>query len=147
LVAQRGLNLSRRSSWPDGLPDAAALRAEVWLGDSMGEMPAYYAAAALAWLGGSFANLGGQNLIEAAACACPLLMGPSTYNFAQAAELSLSAGASHRVADWVEAVHMAQTWLAQGTSPMQAAARTFTRQHQGASDRMSVDILRLAFAP
>jgi len=147
LVAQRGLNLSRRSSWPDGLPDAAALRAEVWLGDSMGEMPAYYAAAALAWLGGSFANLGGQNLIEAAACACPLLMGPSTYNFAQAAELSLSAGASHRVADWVEAVHMAQTWLAQGTSPMQAAARTFTRQHQGASYRMSVDILRLAFAP
>ncbi len=65
----------------------------------MGEMPLYYAAADVALLGGSFAPLGGQNLIEAAACGCPLVMGPHTYNFSEAAELSLAAGAALRVAD------------------------------------------------
>jgi hypothetical protein len=45
-------------------------------------MPLYYALADVALLGGSFAPLGGQNLIEAAACGCPLLMGPHTFNFA-----------------------------------------------------------------
>jgi 3-deoxy-D-manno-octulosonic-acid transferase len=64
-------------------------------------MPLYYASADVALLGGSFAPLGGQNLIEAAACGCPLLMGPHTFNFAQAAELALAAGAALRVADLV----------------------------------------------
>lgn len=147
LIQQRGLRLSRRSAWPQALPDADALAADVWLGDSMGEMPAYYAAASVAWLGGSFAPLGGQNLIEAAACGCPLLMGPSTYNFAEAAELSLVAGAARRVADWPEAVRMAQLWLAQGTQAGQAAALAFARQHQGASCRMSNGILQLLRSP
>jgi len=147
LVAQRGLSLSRRSAWPEGLPDAAALRAEVWLGDSMGEMPAYYAAAAVAWLGGSFAPLGGQNLIEAAACACPLIMGPSTYNFAEVAELSLAAGAAVRVADWPEAVRTALGWLVQGTPTVQASALAFARQHQGASERMASDIRQITLSP
>lgn len=147
LVAQRGLSLSRRSTWPGGQPDAAALRAEVWLGDSMGEMPAYYAAAAVAWLGGSFAPLGGQNLIEAAACACPLILGPSTYNFAEAAELSLAAGAARRVAEWAEAVREAGQWLQSGTGSAREAALAFARQHQGASDRMSGLVLRSMFTP
>ena len=47
-------------------------------------MPAYYALADVALLGGSFAPLGGQNLIEAAACGCPVVMGPHTFNFADA---------------------------------------------------------------
>lgn len=147
LVAQRGLGLSRRSSWVDHQPDAHALQADVWLGDSMGEMPAYYAAAAVAWLGGSFAPLGGQNLIEAAACGCPLVMGPSTYNFDDAAQWSLAAGASMRVAAWPQAVEAAFAWLAQGTGAAQAAARAFAREHQGASQRMAEDILRQVFSP
>lgn len=147
LVQQRGLRVSRRSAWPQGQPDAQALVADVWLGDSMGEMPAYYAAAAVAWLGGSFAPLGGQNLIEAAACGCPLLMGPSTYNFAQAAELSLAAGAARRVADWPEAVRAALDWLEQGTAEGHMAAQSFARQHQGASDRLSQVILRTMESP
>lgn len=146
-LLQQGLRVSRRSAWPQGQPDADALAADVWLGDSMGEMPAYYAAASVAWLGGSFAPLGGQNLIEAAACGCPLVMGPSTYNFADAAELSLGAGAARRVTDWSEAVHMAQRWLAQGTQAGQVAALAFARQHQGASCRMSKSILQVMRSP
>lgn len=147
LVTQRGLSLSRRSSWPDHQPDASALGAEVWLGDSMGEMPAYYSAATVAWLGGSFAPLGGQNLIEAAACACPLILGPSTYNFAEAAELSLAAGAARRVADWSEAVHEAGLWLEAGTGLARESAVAFARQHHGASAKMSSLVLRIAFPP
>ncbi len=147
LVTQRGLNLSRRSSWPEHQPDASALGADVWLGDSMGEMPAYYAAAAVAWLGGSFAPLGGQNLIEAAACGCPLLLGPSTYNFAEAAELSLAAGAARRVADWPEAVQEAVLWLQAGTGLARESAVAFARQHQGAAAKMSSLVTRIMFPP
>lgn len=76
-----GLRVARRSQWADG----PASQADVWLGDSLGEMPLYYALADVALLGGSFAPLGGQNLIEAAACACPVVLGPHTFNFAPAA--------------------------------------------------------------
>ena len=81
LVADAGFTLARRSAWADDEPPAEPLAADVWLGDSMREMPLYYALADVALLGGSFAPLGGQNLIEAAACGCPVVMGPHTFNF------------------------------------------------------------------
>ena len=144
LIRQQGWTLSRRSRWPEGRPDGQALVADVWLGDSMGEMPAYYAAATLAWLGGSFAPLGGQNLIEAAACGCPLIMGPSTFNFELAAELSLQAGAAWRVATWTEALQRAETLAREGRIPAAvAAAGAFSKAHQGAADAMAHAILQV----
>ncbi|MDO9002810.1 MAG: 3-deoxy-D-manno-octulosonic acid transferase [Aquabacterium sp.] len=139
LVAQHGLSLSRRSSWPiDGNPGSAALACQVWLGDSMGEMPAYYAAARVALLGGSFAPLGGQNLIEAAACGCPLVMGPHTFNFAQAAELSEAAGAAVRVSTFEQALDAAVAMMApQRHAPMVANALGFALAHKGAACRMA----------
>lgn len=147
LLAQRGLRVSRRSAWPDGQPDAEALAADVWLGDTLGEMPAYYAAATLAWLGGSFAPLGGQNLIEAAACACPLVMGPSTYNFDEAATLSLAAGAARRASGWPDAVRQAHQWLREGTDAAQRNALAFAQQNQGASSRMAQRVIRVMLTP
>ena len=96
--------MARRSCWQGRPP-----RADVWLGDSLGEMSAYYALADVALLGGSFAPLGGQNLIEAAACGCPVVMGPHTFNFAQAAELAEAAGAARRVGDMAAGVAAART--------------------------------------
>jgi 3-deoxy-D-manno-octulosonic-acid transferase len=145
LIAQRGLSLSRRSTWPGGQPDAAALQADVWLGDSMGEMPAYYAAARVALLGGSFEPLGGQNLIEAAACGCPVVMGPSTFNFEDAARLSEAAGAAFRVPGWAEGVQMAvrlsRTSGADSSceNPAQAAL-AFSQAHRGAARQMATAI-------
>jgi 3-deoxy-D-manno-octulosonic-acid transferase len=140
MVAQAGLSLSRRSAWPGGQPDAAALQADVWLGDSMGEMPAYYAAARVALLGGSFAPLGGQNLIEAAACGCPIVMGPSTFNFDEAARLSEAAGAATRVPDWAAGVQCARAACEASAEAIQAAqrrAQAFAQAHQGAARRMA----------
>lgn len=141
LVREAGLSLSRRSAWTGDTPDDP--HADVWLGDSLGEMPAYYSAARLALLGGSFEPLGGQNLIEAAACGCPMLIGPSTFNFAQAAELSLEAGASERVPGIDAAVARAVELLGEpdALEAMSRQALAFTQAHRGAAERMAAAIV------
>jgi 3-deoxy-D-manno-octulosonic-acid transferase len=145
LIRARGLTLSRRSAWGDAGPDDAARACDAWLGDSIGEMPAYYAAADVALLGGSFAPLGGQNLIEAAACACPLVMGPHTFNFAQAAELSAAAGAARRVADWPAGVREACAIAANADARREMAERAaaFSQAHRGAAGRMAEQVVAL----
>ena len=144
LVRAAGLTLARRSAW-DQTPPPEALQAQVWLGDSMREMALYYATAQVALLGGSFAPLGGQNLIEAAACACPLVMGPSTFNFSEAAELSLAAGASLRVADMDAGVAAAGELLRNPArlAQLSSAALQFASQHRGAAVRMAGRIVPL----
>jgi 3-deoxy-D-manno-octulosonic-acid transferase len=108
----------------------------------MGEMPLYYATADVALLGGSFGRFGGQNLIEAAACGCPLVMGPHTYNFSEAADLSLAAGAALRVADIDEGVARA---VALAHDPARndwvQRAFAFAAAHRGAAERMASEIL------
>ena len=143
LAVHAGFGVHRRSAWAD-TPPAQALRADVWLGDSLGEMALYYACADVALLGGSFEPLGGQNLIEAAACACPLLMGPHTFNFAQAAEDALAAGAAERVPDLAAAVARALALAAgqalEARHAMAARALAFAGAHRGAAARMAVAI-------
>ena len=143
LVNQSALALLRRSAWAQTPPDAAA-QADVWLGDSIGELALYYAAAQVALLGGSFAPLGGQNLIEAAACGCPVVMGPHTYNFTEAAEMALAAGAAVRVANIEAGVQAALAAVAgvrrEGPS---AQALAFGTQHRGAARRMAERIAAL----
>lgn len=92
LVEKHGLHMQRRSS-----NEAISSNTRVVLGDSMGEMFAYYASCDLAFIGGSLLPFGGQNLIEACAVGTPLLIGPHTYNFEQAAELAVANGAAMRI--------------------------------------------------
>jgi 3-deoxy-D-manno-octulosonic-acid transferase len=138
LLAASGRTVSKRSLWTDG-PDASA---ELWLGDSLREMPLYYGLADVALLGGSFEPLGGQNLIEAAACGCPLLMGPHTFNFAQAAEMAEAAGAARRVADLPTAWSEALTLLGQNKAreAMATAGLGFAQSHRGAATRIAAAV-------
>ena len=128
---------------------AATHAATVWLGDSLGEMAFYYGLADVALLGGSFEPLGGQNLIEAAACACPVVMGPHTFNFADAAELALQAGAARRATSLENAVGLAAQWLADPTARQQAAAlaQGFAQEHQGATAKLAHAIWELLPSP
>ncbi len=138
LLRSAGLSVLRRSHWGVAGP-AQQTHAQVWLGDSLGEMALYYSLADVALLGGSFEPLGGQNLIEAAACACPLVMGPHTFNFSEAAEQAEAAGAARRVTDMVAAVHEALD-LAKTVPEHQAAAvaaASFLHAHQGAARRVA----------
>jgi len=143
MVAAAGLHGLRRSSWA-AAPPAATAAADVWLGDTLGEMPLYYALADVALLGGSFAPLGGQNLIEAAACGCPLVMGLHTFNFAQAAEGALAAGAALRVTAIEEGVRCAVD-LAGDPAQVHASqqALAFAARHRGAAERMAQVIVAL----
>jgi 3-deoxy-D-manno-octulosonic-acid transferase len=146
LAAGAGFTVARRSSW--GLsPPSAAASADVWLGDSLGEMPLYYATAQVALLGGSFAPLGGQNLIEAAACGCPLLMGPHTFNFAQAAEQAVDAGAAERV-DTIEAAVQRALQLLESPArqTLSVQALGFAARHRGAAEKMATIVWGLLTA-
>ncbi|WP_422014693.1 3-deoxy-D-manno-octulosonic acid transferase [Roseateles sp.] len=142
LVEGAGLTLARRSDWADE-PPASACAADVWLGDSMREMPLYYGLASVALLGGSFAPLGGQNLIEAAACGCPVLAGPHTFNFAEATELAVAAGAAERCASMQDAVARGVV-LCGGAfirQTMNQRALKFSAEHRGAAARMAQALL------
>jgi 3-deoxy-D-manno-octulosonic-acid transferase len=133
LIARAGLPYQRRS---DGRPVAAETR--IVLGDSMGEMAAYYAACDIAIIGGSLLPFGAQNLIEACAVGRPVIVGPSTYNFAEATQLAIDAGAALRVDDAAGAIAAARELLrnpAQVRSMGQAGIG-FTRGHEGATDKI-----------
>ena len=134
LVEQQGFTVSRRSQWKNG-PPATDPAHTIWLGDSLGEMPLYYALSGVALLGGSFEKLGGQNLIEAAACGCPVVMGPHTFNFAEAAGLAEAAGAARRVADMPEALQTALQWVGQpdGQQAAASAGLAFAARNSGAT--------------
>ncbi len=132
MLEQAGLRVSRRSQWSSGQPPADV---DVWLGDSVGEMPAYYAAADIGLLGGSFEPLGGQNLIEAAACGCPMVLGPHTFNFAQASQTACEVGAAFRVLDMEQGVQLATALArdAEGLARARQAALAFAQTHRGAA--------------
>lgn len=139
LLAREGVDFFRRS---DGLPERET---QVWLGDSMGEMAAYYTLADIAFIGGSLLPLGGQNLIEAAACGCPAVVGQHTFNFLQATADAIAAGAALRVddADGLAAAISRALDDADELGEMRAAALRFAAAHRGATARM-VALIRAA---
>ncbi len=132
LLAARGIAYQRRS-------ENAPIRMEtrVVLGDSMGEMFSYYGAADVAMIGGSLLPFGGQNLIEACVLGVPVILGPHTYNFAQAAQDAVAAGAALRVADASAALLQAQCLLADASMKKQMANATlaFAAAHRGAVEK------------
>ncbi len=152
LVDANGLKCLRRSVWAGRATAAGAgidaappmsPAVNVLIGDSMGELGAYYAASDLAFIGGSLLPLGGQNLIEACAAGVPVLIGPHTFNFTQATNDAIAEGAALRVND--------APALARGLRDiftdkprrlaMCAAATSFAAKHRGATVR-TVNVLK-----
>ena len=141
-IHDAGLNFRRRSEWsgvPQGITDL-----DVILGDSMGEMPMYYSAADLVVMGGSLLPFGGQNLIEACAAGCPVLLGEHTYNFQQAALDAIKVGAAKRIKGELLlsepiALMEALKELLLNTAElakMSSAATAYSIEHQGATKKI-----------
>ncbi|MDD3352221.1 lipid IV(A) 3-deoxy-D-manno-octulosonic acid transferase [Zoogloea sp.] len=132
LVQRCGLTLQLRSQ---AVPVMADTR--VWLGDSMGEMHAYYGAAHVALIGGSWKELGGQNPIEACQMGCPVIVGPHTFNFKAVCEQAIEAGAALRAGAIEEGLKQALLLLDTPTrrASMGAAGREFAQSHRGATAR------------
>jgi 3-deoxy-D-manno-octulosonic-acid transferase len=136
LIETAGLSYQRRCTL-----DESDLRADtqVLLGDSLGELFAYYAACDVAFVGGSLMPLGGQNLIEAASVGRPVLVGPHTFNFEEATRLAVEAGAALRVndADACLANTLALLNDAPARERMAAAGLAFAARHRGAAQRVA----------
>ena len=130
LAASRGFKVERRSA-----PGEVAADTEIWLGDSMGEMFAYYAACDVAFIGGSLLPLGGQNLIEACAVGKPVLIGPHTWNFEQVAQAAVNEGAAVRVKDVAELAAALRELCADAARRDEVGqhGQAFTARHRGAT--------------
>lgn len=133
LIEARGWRFARRSRLVEG----CRCDAQVILGDTMGEMPAWYALADVAIIGGSLLPYGGQNLIEACAAGVPVVVGPHTFNFAEAAERAIEADAAIRVPDAARAVAGALDIVLEPErrQSMSDRALAFAVRHRGATDR------------
>jgi 3-deoxy-D-manno-octulosonic-acid transferase len=138
-IHSAGLKFRRRTEWSGVPKDCNGI--EVVLGDSMGEMPMYYSAADLVVMGGSLLPFGGQNLIEACAAGCPVLLGEYTYNFHQATLDAIQAGAAKRIegdlllgesTGLMEALKELLLNTAE-LGKMSEAAKTYSIEHQGAT--------------
>jgi 3-deoxy-D-manno-octulosonic-acid transferase len=136
LIEAAGLAYRRRSALGETPLDT---RTRVLLGDSLGELFAYYAACDVAFVGGSLMPLGGQNLIEAASVGRPVLVGPHTFNFEEATRLAIETGAVRRVDD--AAALMREALVLLGDAPararMGAAGLAFAACHRGAAARVA----------
>lgn len=143
LLEKRGLRYQRRSA---GEP--VHLLARVVLGDSMGEMFAFYRASDVAVIGGSFLPYGGQNLIEACSVGTPVIIGPSTFNFAEAARRAVEAGAAMQVMELDELPQEATRLLKDATTreAMGREGIAFARAHCGATEK-TLALLDFSDAP
>jgi 3-deoxy-D-manno-octulosonic-acid transferase len=145
LLEQSGLNFVR---WSDIRHNTHADRAlsdvRVVLGDTLGEMPFFYAASDVAIVAGSFAPHGGQNLIEACAMGTPVIVGPFARNFADAVQGAVAAGAaiqiqsSEIVDPALRAVATALNWLKEpeALSERGRLGREWVALHTGATARI-----------
>jgi len=143
VLAEQHLATVRRSQWQG---EALTPETKVLLGDSMGEMTAWFAAADVVVMGGSILPYGSQNLIEACAVGAPVLLGPSVFNFAQAAELALACGAAQQHENAGQLVQAAGQLLEDFTTrqAMGQAGRAFAEAHRGATQRLLDYLVRKA---
>ena len=136
LLSKNSLDFVRRSSLAS---DKIGLDPNISfvLGDSMGEMFTYYASCDVAFIGGSLLPLGGQNLIEACSMGKPVLIGPHTFNFEQATETAIAAGAAQRVKNSNDLAQHLQALFADSDTQqtMSTAALQFSNQSRGATQR------------
>jgi len=133
LCEKRGFSLVRRSEQGD-----CSTEPQVFLGDTMGELPIFLGASDVAFVGGSLVNHGGHNVLEAAALGVPVVFGPHTFNFAAISDLLLEEGAAVRVQSGSELANVVARWLrdASERSRIGENGRRVVEENRGALDRL-----------
>jgi 3-deoxy-D-manno-octulosonic-acid transferase len=134
LCRRRGYEVALRSR-----TKGTALRPEcaVLVGDTMGELQRLYAAADVAFIGGSLVRKGGQNLLEACAVGVPPIVGPHVFHFEEIAALALERGAARQVLDVPGLAAAVALYLDEPALRRRAgaAARTLVTENRGALER------------
>ncbi len=138
LLQQSNIPFVRRSA----LQQPITSDIQVVLGDSMGELYTYYAACDFTFVGGSLLNFGGQNLIEAAVMAKPILIGKHTFNFAEASDTAFEKGAALRVNDVDDLRKKIQLLMLETDQreTMSKAAIAYSQAATGATQKMMIII-------
>lgn len=134
LVRRQGLSMARRS-----LDESCGARTAVYLGDSMGELALFFAAADAAFVGGSLVATGGHNLLEPAAAGLPVVSGPHTFNFAEIARLLCDRGAMVQVANAEMLAQVLVRWLGDAAERAHVGeqGRRVIAENSGALDRVT----------
>ena len=143
LMQIRGLRFARRSQ--DETPDPLT---SLWLGDTMGELGAWYAQAHLCFIGGTLVPIGGHNPLEAMAQGKPVLFGPHTANAAALYNAIEQSQSGQRIESAAQAFSTAAQWMASPATLPQLGewAQAFVRQQQGGSES-TLQALKALWAP
>ena len=133
LVEREGLALVRRGTGEPCGADAA-----VYLGDTMGELPIFLAAADAAFIGGSLVPTGGHNLLEAAAVGKPVATGPHFFNFSAIVDLLVAEDAAVVIRNPPELAALMTRWLTDAAERARVGenGRRVVEQNRGALARL-----------
>ena len=144
LCRKKGLKVSRKSA-----SDPCSHDVSVYLIDSMGELPNFYAASDVAFVGGSMMPYGGHNVLEPAALGVPVVVGPYTYNFSEIVAILQSAGALRVAQNHQVLVTHISAWLndSEGRDLAGAAGRHIVAQNRGAAAKVIRMVEQMIAAP
>ncbi len=137
LVMQQGFKLARRS-----LREPCSTSIQVYLGDTMGDLPVLLSAADAAFIGGSLVPVGGHNLLEAAAVATPAVIGPHVFNFSSITRLLVEQQAAVQVEDAAALADQMAAWLgnAEERARFGENGLKVIEQNRGALERLLLSI-------
>jgi 3-deoxy-D-manno-octulosonic-acid transferase len=140
LLVRRGLRYVCRSDQAVCGPET-----EIFLLDTMGELLGFYAAADIAFVGGSLVPIGGHNVLEPAGVGVPVMIGPHVFNFPDAATLLAAAGALRTVRNSADIVACAIDWFADSNARDQAgsAGKQVVMANSGAIGEVMNQVRRL----
>ncbi len=132
-LSERGVNFVTRSSG-----QRCTLATKVFLVDTLGELMIMYAAADIAFVGGSLVPIGGHNLLEPAALGKPILTGPHTFNAEDIAPMFVDQHAAVRVSDAQDLAFKLAEWIGDPAAARLIGDRgqQLLRTNRGALDRL-----------
>ena len=133
LARRRGFDLVMRSRRP-----VECSSAQVFIGDTMGELPLLYAAADVAFVGGTLVERGGDNMLEPAALGLPVLFGPHVFNFAEISRRLVETGGAEIVSDSAALGRAVIAYLTDADLRHTTGAKgqAFVESNRGAGDRV-----------
>lgn len=142
LCTDRGFSIARRSQ-----KQSTTSQTDIYLGDTMGELPLFYAASDVAFVGGSFVTVGGHNLLEPAALGLPVISGPQLFNFVAISQMLAGAKGASIVNDEAELTTCLGELLASSDKRnMQGKlAQKVVEENKGALDKLLLVIEQLWF--
>jgi 3-deoxy-D-manno-octulosonic-acid transferase len=133
LAERYDFEVSRRS-----LHDPVTEKTQVYLGDTMGELNVLIGAVNVAFIGGSFAKIGGHNVLEAAAQGIPVIVGPHTFNFELITRQLIQIGGAERVYNADELAALLQAWLTDAAARVEVgeAGQKLVADNRGALEKL-----------